>query len=69
MTRLMMQVELISRFDLDPREVEKPEFAVLMHSNLMGCTLGKVRVLNCWDAEKSTSGPLNQPTCCESKQG
>jgi len=68
MTRLMMQVELTSRFDLDPREVEKPEFAILMHSNFMGCTIGKVRVLNCWDAEKATSGPLNQATCCESKQ-
>ena len=53
-SRLMMQIELSSKLALDPREVEKPDFALLMHSNKMGCTIGKVRVLNCWDANKVT---------------
>jgi len=53
-SRLMMQIELSSKLALDPREVENPDFALLMHSNKMGCTIGKVRVLNCWDANKVT---------------
>ena len=53
-SRLIMQIELSSKLTLDPREVEKPDFALLIHSNKMGCTIGKVRVLNCWDADKVT---------------